>query len=66
MHLTAVITPMIDLNKMHHSIHQISGGMALRFNKATAADLVQWAKALRVLADEMKTKAEEATHDDRE
>ena len=33
--------PVIDLNKMHHAIHQVSGDMALRFNKATVADLMQ-------------------------
>lgn len=27
--------------------------MALRFNRATAADLARWAVALRVLADQM-------------
>ena len=44
---------MIDLRRWHHDVHQVSGGMALHFNKATAADLVQWAKALRAIADEM-------------
>ena len=29
---------MIDLNTWHHAIHQITGGMALRFNKAAADD----------------------------
>ena len=44
----------IDLNKMHHAIHQVSGDMALRFNRATVADLERWARALRELAQEME------------
>ena len=28
-----------DLNEWHHTLHQVTGDMALRFNKATAADL---------------------------
>jgi hypothetical protein len=48
----------IDLNKMHHAIHQISGDMALRFNKATVDDLKRWAKMLRELARDMEEAAE--------
>ena len=44
----------IDLNKWHHAIHQVSGDMALRFNKATAADLKRWARILRDIANEME------------
>ena len=29
---------MADLNNWHHAIHQVTGDMALRFNKATVAD----------------------------
>jgi hypothetical protein len=44
----------IDLNRMHHAIHQVSGDMTLRFNKATTDDLARWAKALREIASEME------------
>ena len=43
-----------DLNKWHHAIHQVTGGMALHFNEATTADLKRWAKALREVAEEME------------
>jgi hypothetical protein len=43
-----------DLNRWHHAIHQVTGDMALRFNKATAADLERWATALREVATEME------------
>jgi len=49
--------PVIDLNKMHYAIHQVSGDMALRFYKATAADLIRWAKMLRELAQDMEEAA---------
>ena len=48
-----------DLNGWHHAIHQVTGDMALRFNKATAADLERWAKMLREVAEEMRTEARE-------
>jgi hypothetical protein len=47
---------MIDLNLWHHAIHQVSGGMALRFNRATPADLVKWAGMLRAIAGEMEAR----------
>ena len=47
----------IDLNKWHHAVHQVTGYMALRFNKGTAADLERWAKMLREVAEEMRTEA---------
>jgi hypothetical protein len=50
----------IDLNELHHAIHQVSGSMALRFNKATTDDLVRWAQALRELASEMEAEAQAA------
>ena len=50
--------PMTDLNKLHHAIHQVSGSMALRFNRATTDDLRQWAEALRSVAGEMEVAAE--------
>ena len=43
----------IDLNSWHHTIHQVTGDMALRFNKATTADLDRWANMLRELANEI-------------
>jgi hypothetical protein len=46
-----------DLNEWHRTIHQVTGDMALRFNKATAADLERWAKMLRGVAEEMETVA---------
>ena len=49
----------IDLNKWHHDVHQVSRGMALKFNKATAADLERWAKALRGIASEMEAVCED-------
>ena len=42
-----------DLNVWHHAIHQVTGDMALRFNKATAADLERWAEILQKVAEEM-------------
>ena len=44
----------IDLNIWHHAIHQVTGSMATRFNKATTTDLEKWAKALREIAGEME------------
>ena len=49
----AVSTGTFDLNRWHHAIHEVTGDMALRFNKATAADLERWAKMLRAVAGEM-------------
>ena len=60
----------VDLNRWHHAIHQVTGDIALRFNKATAADLDRWAKLLRKVAEEMEavvsytTPAEPATPPD--
>jgi endogenous inhibitor of DNA gyrase (YacG/DUF329 family) len=48
---------MIDLNRWHHVIHQVTGAMALRFNRAAAIDLERWAKMLRAVADEMEVAA---------
>jgi len=47
----------IDLNRWHHALHQVTGGIALRFNKATPADLEEWAEALHAVAGEMETRA---------
>ena len=47
-------TRVIDLNVWHHAIHQVTGDMALRFNRATADDLERWSEALRVVAEEMR------------
>jgi hypothetical protein len=43
----------IDLNAWHHAIHQVTGDMALRFNRATPADLERWARMLRTVSEEM-------------
>jgi hypothetical protein len=32
----------IDLNHWHHAVHQVSGDMALKFSRATPADLKDW------------------------
>jgi hypothetical protein len=45
---------MIDLNKWHHAIHQVTGQMATRVNRATPVDLFRWALALRTVAAEME------------
>jgi hypothetical protein len=47
----------IDLNEWHRAIHQVTGAMALRFNRATPSDLAQWAKMLRTVAQEMESVA---------
>jgi hypothetical protein len=52
---------MIDLNRWHHAIHQVTGGMALLFNRAAAGDLEGWARMLRAVADEMETAAAQAS-----
>jgi hypothetical protein len=49
---------MTDLNIFHHSLHQVTGSMALKFNRAAAADLRGWAEALRGVAGEMEAAAE--------
>ena len=48
----------VDLNRWHHDVHQVSGGIALKFNKATVVDLARWARALRGIADEMEAEAQ--------
>ena len=48
----------IDLNAWHHAIHQVTGNMALRFNRATPADLERWAEMLRKVAEEMEACAQ--------
>ena len=47
----------IDLNFWHHAIHQITGDMALKFNRATPGDLERWARALQTVAREMFDRA---------
>jgi endogenous inhibitor of DNA gyrase (YacG/DUF329 family) len=51
---------MIDLNRWHHAIHQVTGNMALLFNRAAADDLESWARMLRAVADEMEVAAAQA------
>jgi hypothetical protein len=41
------------LNKWHHAVHQVTGDMAVLFNRATTDDLKRWAEMLRTIADEM-------------
>ena len=43
-----------NLNKWHRALHQVTGDMALSFNKATAEDLNRWAEMLRTVAEEMQ------------
>ena len=45
----------IDLNRWHYAVHQVSGGMATHFNRATPEDLQKWAGMLRKVAEEMET-----------
>jgi hypothetical protein len=52
----------IDLNVWHHQLHQTTGAMAVRFNKAGAEDLWRWAEELHRIAGEME--AEIDRHDD--
>jgi hypothetical protein len=44
----------IDLNRWHHAIYQVTGDMALHYNKATADDVTRWADVLRAIANEMQ------------
>jgi hypothetical protein len=44
----------IDLNTWHHIIHQVTGDMALRFNRARPDDLKRWARMLQAVAKEME------------
>ena len=53
------IRAMIDLNKLHHAVHQVTGSMALRFNKAGAEDLRHWAEELHRIAAEMEAEADQ-------
>jgi type II secretory pathway component PulC len=50
----------IDLNRLHHAVHQITGDMALRWNKADARDLERWARVLRTIAQAMDVLATRA------
>ena len=47
-------TKVINLNAWYHDIHQVTGDMALRFNRATPADLERWASMLQNVAEEMQ------------
>ena len=51
---------MIDLNVRHRALHQVTGAMALRFNKATSTDLECWARTLQAVAEEMRAKCHAA------
>jgi endogenous inhibitor of DNA gyrase (YacG/DUF329 family) len=52
----------IDLNRWHHAVHQVTGAMAVRFNKAGAEDLRCWAEELHRIAAEMEAEANQ--HDE--
>jgi hypothetical protein len=52
-HISAQVE-VIDLNAWHHAIHQVTGDMALRFNRATADDLKRWSRALQRVTKEMQ------------
>jgi hypothetical protein len=54
--LTHISAPekVIDLNRWHHAIHQVTGDMTVRFNRASAADLERWVGMLRAVAQEME------------
>jgi hypothetical protein len=46
---------MINLNAWHHALHQVTGGMALRWCRATKEDLTEWARELRAVAAAMES-----------
>ena len=48
---------MIDLNVWHHALHQVTGGMALRFNRAGLTNLRAWAAELHAIASGMEVVA---------
>jgi hypothetical protein len=50
-------TEVINLLAWHRGLHLITGGMALRFNRATPADLAKWAGMLKVIAAETEAVA---------
>lgn len=45
-----------DLTKWHRALHQVTGDMALTFNRATADDLKRWAQMLRDVIEQMERK----------
>jgi hypothetical protein len=53
----------IDLNAWHHAIHRVTGAMALRFNRATPADLQTWGRQLRAVADAMQVQCNQRDTD---
>jgi hypothetical protein len=54
--------PVIDLNVWHHAIHQVTGDMALSFNKAAPTDLKRWASVLHSIAEEMELHLQQKRH----
>jgi hypothetical protein len=50
----------IDLNAWHHAIHQVTGDMAVRFNRATVKDLQRWIHKLRAVAEQMEGQIQRA------
>jgi hypothetical protein len=46
-----------DLNGWHRQLHAVTGGMALKWCRASSSDLQQWAKQLRSVVVEMEVAA---------
>lgn len=52
--------PRFDLNDWHRRLHRTTGAMALHWNRASAAELLQWVIELRTVAAQMTGAAETA------
>jgi hypothetical protein len=50
-------TAPIDLREFHYRLHGVTGSMAIAWCRATPADLLVWADALRAIADAMAAAA---------
>lgn len=55
--------PPIDLHRWHRDLHQVTGRMALHFNRATTADLYEWSAELTSVAEQMRMLAAERRED---
>jgi hypothetical protein len=55
-------TEVINLLLWHRGLHLVTGSMALKFNRATPADLTEWAKVLKVIAAEMEAATDRGNH----
>jgi hypothetical protein len=47
----------MSMVKWHEAIHEVTGSMALRWCRASAGELVDWAQQLRAVATAMETAA---------